>query len=116
MRAAPEEYRNLRYSTAETGNNGLFHVPSPIGNYELKVIISDGGGWDHVSVSHRSRCPNWPEMSYIKNLFFLPTETVVQFHPAESEYVNCHPYCLHLWRNQKSPHELPPSIFVGPKI
>jgi hypothetical protein len=41
---------------------------------------------------------------------------VVQFHPPKSQYVNCHPYCLHLWRNKNQEVILPPSILVGPKI
>lgn len=41
-------------------------------------------------------------------------ETVVQFHPPESEYVNNHLYCLHLWK-PPYPVILPPSIMVGVK-
>lgn len=83
------------------------------GGIKLRVICSDGGGWDHVSVSLQNRCPNWEEMCYIKNLFFAEEETVVQFHPKKSEYVRNHPHVLHMWRNQKHEHELPPRIFVG---
>jgi hypothetical protein len=112
----PEIYRDLNYSRPEDGNNGLFFIPSPKGSYELKVIASDGMDWDHVSVSLRNRCPNWQEMSFVKDLFFEPEETVVQFHPKASEYVNNHPYCLHLWRWQLGEHLLPPSILTGFKL
>ena len=40
-------------------------------------------------------------------------ETVVQFHPKKSEYVNTHPYCLHLWRRQSEEYELPPKWMIG---
>lgn len=111
----PEEFRDLNMSSKDDGNNGAFWIPSPIGNYRLLVLASDGAGWDHVSISLKTRCPNWPEMCQIKDLFFHDHETVVQFHPKKSEYVNNHPYCLHLWRNQTEEHALPPSILTGIK-
>lgn len=111
-----EKYRHLYYSCAKHGNNGFFLIPAPKGNQNLKVIASDGMGWDHVSVSLPNRCPNWPEMCLVKDLFFELNETVVQFHPSIEEYINCHPYCLHLWRSQTDIHDLPPSELIGPKI
>lgn len=27
---------------------------------------------------------------------------VIQIHPAKSEYVNLHPYALHLWRKENT--------------
>lgn len=111
----PEEYRDLRFSSQKDGCNGLFFIPSPSRGVVLKVVVSDGAGWDHVSVSLQNRCPNWPEMCHVKDLFFELDETVVQFHPKISEYVNMHPYCLHLWRDQNHIHDLPPSILVGLK-
>ena len=74
------------------------------------------GGWEHVSVSpcsqKRKTCPTWEEMCAIKNMFFENDEAVVQYHPPKSDYVNNHPYCLHLWRptNQEIPR--PPKLFV----
>jgi len=63
----------------------------------------------------RTRTPNWAEMCFIKDIFWEEEEAVVQFHPPKSDYVNHHPYCLHLWRPVFSKLELPPSILVGPK-
>lgn len=98
------------------GNNGYWEFISPAQNSRtLRVISSDGKGWDHVSVSTNGRCPNWDEMCFIKETFFEDHETVVQFHPKKTEYVNNHKYCLHLWRKQDGEHELPPSIMVGIK-
>lgn len=108
-----EKYRLTKYSSRQFGNNGAFIVPFE--SYELKVIASDGGGWDHVSVSLSNRTPRWKEMCFIKDLFFYDDETVVQFHPKKSEYVNTHPYCLHLWKKQDEYYDLPPSEFVGIK-
>lgn len=110
----PEKYRDKSYSNADDGANGLFWIPMPKWQ-KLKVIVSDGGGWDHVSVSLQNRTPHWEEMCHVKDLFFEPFETVVQFHPSIEEYVNNHPYCLHLWRSQTDLHELPPSWMTGLK-
>jgi len=98
------------------GNNGAFMVPYRFsGATLLGIIVSDGEGWDHVSVSLKNRCPTWEEMCWVKDLFFEPHEVVMQLHPAKSEYVNHHPYCLHLWRPQNRSIPLPPTEFVGPK-
>jgi hypothetical protein len=78
------------------------------------AIGSDDTGWEHVSVSLKHRTPTWEEMCFIKDLFWGPEEEVVQFHPPRSEYVNCHPHCLHLWRHVDG-HKIPPSILVGPR-
>ena len=94
--------------------NGAARIPGPF--RELTVIFSDGLGWEHVSVSTPGRCPNWSEMCFIKRLFWAPADVVMQLHPAESEYVNVHPHCLHLWRpNDGRAIPFPPSILVGVK-
>jgi hypothetical protein len=93
---------------------GAFKLKSCIDNGDLRIIASNGLGWDHVSVSRSKRCPNWPEMEQVKHLFFRDSETAMQLHVPASDHVNCHPFCLHLWR----PHDIaiprPPSIMVGP--
>lgn len=79
------------------------------------VVFSWGGGWDHVSVSFSNRTPTWEEMCEIKRLFFHPEEVCVEYHPMESEYVNMHPYALHIWRPQKGTMPTPPAWMVGAK-
>lgn len=95
------------------GNNGLFRVESLKLKRTLQVIASDGEGWEHVSVSDTVRCPTWFEMCFIKDLFWDDSDCVVQYHPPKSEYVNNHPYCLHLWRPTEQSIPLPDSILVG---
>lgn len=87
--------------------NGAFMLPPEITGSDLPiaVIASNGGGWDHVSVSTSKRTPTWEEMQRVKELFFEDDEVVIQIHPAKNDYVNFHPYCLHLWRPQN--HEIP---------
>lgn len=91
---------------------GVFLVPSPTGSHELRVIASNGEGWDHVSVSLPNRCPNWPEMEHVKRLFFRDTETAMQLHVGTADHINIHPHCLHIWRPHKEAIPLPPKEFV----
>lgn len=68
--------------------------------------------WEHVSVSCIDRCPTWAEMHLVKQMFWSDDETVLQFHPRKSEYVNRHEYALHLWRQVGVDHPLPPNHLV----
>jgi hypothetical protein len=101
-------------SDASYGTTGAFMITGPKGA-QLKIIASDGEGWEHVSVSCEKRTPNWDEMCFVKNLFWRDDECVIQFHPPKSEYVNCHKFCLHLWKPTDHEVRLPPSVLVGPK-
>lgn len=84
------------------GNNGAFKIESPEPGWTLFFVASDEGGWEHVSVhAHnpkRKRVPNWKEMCFMKDLCWGEDDVVIQYHPAKSDYVNVHPYTLHLWR------------------
>lgn len=67
----------------------------------LRVIISVDRIGEiptlHLSVSRRSRTPNWSDLRAVKNLFIGPEQEAHQIMPPESQYVNLHPYCMHLW-------------------
>jgi hypothetical protein len=107
---------------------GAFQVPSPLGSKttSLNVLAHDGNEmdylneqvhgprWEHVSVSvvGQRRLPTWEEMHHVKRMFWLDSETVLQFHPMESEYVNTNPMVLHLWRMVGTDHPLPPKCLV----
>jgi len=98
------------------GLNGYFEIPYKKNKkIRLRVLISDGEGWDHVSVSLEQRCPTWEEMSWIKDLFFDPEEVAMQLHPRHSQYVNFQPFTLHIWRPHEQQIPEPPSFMVGPK-
>ena len=87
--------------------------PAMLCKYELRVIVSDGADWDHVSVSRSDGViPTWNDMCWIKSLFFDDEETVLQYHPAKSRYKNFHEGCLHLWRPQNAILPLPPIELV----
>lgn len=86
---------------------GVFRVRCQTG-VTVAVVASSGEGWDHVSVSLRSRCPIWDEMEEVKRLFFKDDETAVQLHVPPALHINVHPYCLHLWRPHGMTLPLPP--------
>lgn len=107
-------------SDASYGHNGAFMVPS-FGGWFLFLIASDGtdadaagalGAWEHVSVSvrgqNRVRTPTWEEMCLVKRHCWDPDDVVVQYHPAEADYVNLHPHVLHLWKWKRGVFPLPP--------
>lgn len=103
------------YGWSGDGTCGAFQLPSPIDGQPLQVLASSENDWDHVSVSRRSRTPNYPEMEFIRRKFFRDDECVMQLHVPIAEHINCHPYCLHLWRPQKQVIPQPPGRMVGLK-
>ncbi len=132
----PHHYRvtvGAYQSSPLDGNNGMFFIPIPeefkvisrrmarrsglkraaLSHYT--VIASDGKDWEHVSVSLPDRCLTWEEMCFIKGMFWGEEDAVMQIHPRKSEYVNNHPYTLHLWRPMVAPLPLPPTFMVGVK-
>lgn len=116
----PECYRFIQrgnpYSSSVGDLFGAFFIrhPNRASSLVLKAIADDGDetGWEHVSVSLPTRCPTWEEMAYVKGLFWDDDDCVVQFHPPKSEYVNNHPFCLHLWRPVRESLPKPASMLV----
>jgi hypothetical protein len=99
------------------GFKGAFSFPLPGEPRRVYCIISDGLGWEHVSVSfgHNHAIPSWLVMEKVKNLFWNDDQWVIQFHPPAKEYANNHPGCLHLWRPLGKEFPTPDSILVGLK-
>lgn len=95
------------------GGNGWIH--HPLFKRPMLVVFSNGGGWDHVSVSFRNKTPTWDEMCIVKDIFFNEDEVVIQYHPAKEDYINNHPHTLHLWKPQKEKIPTPPTIMAGIK-
>ena len=121
MFRVPEDrrIRNGQFGSNESaGNNGAFVLlySQRVAPKNLHCIVSDGEGWEHVSVSLPNRCPYWDEMVFVRHVFWEPEDMVIQLHPPASEHVNCHQYCLHLWRKAGTNDylERPPAWMVGP--
>lgn len=119
MKAAlSQELINCR---EKIGDHLIDNTCLPIGRFIIKhkkygdlVIVSSFGlDWDHVSVSvvqkgRRVKLPTWGVMCWVKDMFFDPEETVIQYHPPKSKYINNHPGVLHLWRPHKETIPMPP--------
>ena len=109
-----EKYRDKAFEIRIYGQNGdnyngVFRIKFE--NKDYFVIASNGKDWEHISVSGKN-IPNWKTMCFIKDLFFDENETVIQFHPKKSEYVNKSETCLHLWKPINKEIELPENILV----
>lgn len=105
-----EMYRESHMGQMGDACNGLL-VIKPRG---LTVLFSAGMGWEHVSVSRRSRLPTYEDLDEIRREFWGPKDTVMQLFVPKADHVNAHPYCLHLWRpidGTEIPR--PPRILVG---
>lgn len=120
----PEQFRicPMGYESSPGDTFGIFLIPD--GADRLYCLATDGDdtGWEHVSITVRNRrglplgrCPTWEQMAKVKDTFWPADQAVMQLHPPASDYVNAHPFCLHLWRPTLSTIPLPPSILVGPK-
>jgi len=119
-----EQYRlkkGLLASDSSFGNNGAFIIPIHFGSLFAFCIVSSEMGWEHVSVSLRTkkfpikRTPTWEEMCIIKNIFWDEEDCVMQLHPPKSKYVNNYDSCLHLWRPIELSIPQPESFMVGIK-
>lgn len=124
--SVPEIYRmkdGFMGSDASYGCNGVFFIPVAYEEPGIKyyqVICSDGSGWRHVSVvmvndkkEPAGVMPSWEDMCFLKDLFWDKDQCVVQYHPPESEYINNHEYCLHLWQPTEITLPMPDKFMVG---
>jgi hypothetical protein len=114
----PEQYRAQVAGPFHSDHGdtfGLFYIRRKSG--KLRIIAADAtdpvaGGWEHVSVSLEHRCPQWEEMCFVKSLFWEDDKCVVQYHPPKSDYVNVHPFTLHLWHYSLGPFPMPPTLLI----
>lgn len=85
-------------SEGEDGWNGAFIVP--VDGEMWQVILSDGMGWRHLSVTNaqKRQLPTWHIMCRMKDLFFGDEDWAVEFHPPKEAYINDHDFVLHLWQ------------------
>jgi hypothetical protein len=105
-----EPYRREHCGELGDRGNGLFRWPK----FQRTVMVSNGEGWEHASISFTTRTPTWDEMEAIKRELWQEGDTVMQLHVPPAEHRNCHPYCLHLWRPTDREIPRPPSVFVAP--
>lgn len=112
MPVCPETGRRLRVIVNDGRGWGTPQDPptaaelaamNPAGRAYLEKVFANGSVaypppvWAHLSVSSEYGCPVWAEMVWLKDQFWEEEETVIQFHPPKSSYVNVHSNCLHMW-------------------
>ena len=59
--------------------------------------IENGKKWLHVSFARQSRMPSYDDMILVKRAFIGEARKAIMVLPDKANYVNLHPYCLHLW-------------------
>ena len=64
---------------------------------QSEAIELDNKKWLHTSYSRRNRTPTYEDTKFIKDNFIGKDKKSIMVFPSESEHVNYHPYCLHLW-------------------
>lgn len=60
-------------------------------------VFGDGRRWMHVSCSKPLELPSWDDLKLVKDTFIGRDRTALQVLPRAAEYVNIHPYVLHLY-------------------
>jgi len=110
----PENFNTTQIPSHRDGNNGQFWIRCS--GVRLLCVASDGEKWDHVSVSYGGdsrKTPTWKQMCFVKEIFFEPSEWVIQFHPARDKNISVHHFCLHMWRHQTIDIPHPEARFVA---
>ena len=70
-------------------------------SFHVRVILSasielDGRAWLHLSISTKTRIPNWQEIAHAKNVF-LGDREAYQVIPPKARYVNINERVLHVF-------------------
>lgn len=94
----PMDFQRVRHPGFDTPISSAW---KRIGD-ELMVLVSksleaDDKMWLHVSLSRPSRLPTWQDLRRVKDAFVGKDRKAIQVLPADSEYVNIHPFVLHLF-------------------
>jgi len=86
------------------------------GKFRNSMFVHDGftvmftvenhgtSAYQHLSVSRKERYPSWDEIVLFRSLFFEDDDEIVQVIPKESDYVNVHDNCFHMWLDISGPH------------
>lgn len=63
-----------------------------------RIIVSrDDGDW-HLSISREDRLPSWEEVREARYALIPDEVTMAMLLPPQTEYVNAHEFCFHLWQ------------------
>lgn len=62
------------------------------------LVITKDAGLYHLSISRKDRLPSYDELKSARYQFLPEVPYMVQIFPPESDFVNVHEFCLHLWQ------------------
>jgi hypothetical protein len=98
MRKFEDILKNKRLILCHTYDCGCDGYVTLSSGKRAVFVFSFECGWEHLSISYKSSIPTWDDMCIAKDIFFEKSDTCVQYHPAEADYVNVCKTCLHIWR------------------
>jgi hypothetical protein len=61
------------------------------------VLVTIDGGKYHLSISTEKEIPTYEELKQARYQFIPDDAFMAQIFPPKSDFVNAHPYCLHLF-------------------
>jgi hypothetical protein len=108
--------RIARFVRLDSGEDGASYARAGIalGRQETpqQTVILSGGyrddiPWLHVSTAWRHRLPTWEELHDVRELFLDDALVAVQVFPPKAEYINVHPFCLHLYARADGERTVP---------
>jgi hypothetical protein len=68
------------------------------------VMVGQENGLWHLSISNQERYPDWDTIKFARYQLCPKDILMAMILPAESEYVNIHSNCFHLWQlKEESP-------------
>jgi len=66
-------------------------------NSNIVIMHSIEDGLNHISMSYKDKLPSYEEMKEARYQICPDIDKMAQIFPNKEEFVNLHPYCLHLW-------------------
>jgi hypothetical protein len=85
----------------------VFRPPRGFGVLASIDRLDDNKLWLHLSVSRPNCLPTWEDLRETKNTLLGREKVAIQLLPKESDYVNAHPFTLHLWHCLEGPTVAP---------
>lgn len=61
------------------------------------AVYGDGKRWVHLSLSRHNRIPDWLDLNMVRDEMLGKDRKALMVLAPESEHVNIHQYCHHLW-------------------
>ncbi len=99
-------------TTDEAGANGAFLLnDAQDRDITFLITIASTRNWEHLCVTKHKKAgvfqngpkqlePTAQDMRSIKQVFFQPSETCVEFFPEDDSALHAAPLTRHLWRHQ----------------